>query len=414
MSERPDRLSRRLGLGDATLIGLGSMLGAGIFAALAPAASAASAGLLLGLLLAGTVALFNAMSSAQLARLYPASGGTYVYARERLGPGWGWMAGWAFVVGKLASCAAVALTFGHYVLPGQAQWLAAGAVAVLTALNYRGVRKTATATKVIVAVVLTALAAAVLMMLSGGVSVSNLRPLLGPEGAYGVLQSAGLWFFAFAGYARIATLGEEVREPERNIPRAMFLGLGAALAAYAAVALSALLLVGPDVLVASDAPLVTAVTTAGFGRWSWVVSVGAAFATLGVLLSLLAGVSRMLFAMAADRRLPSYLARVHPRYRVPYLAEVTVGVLVIAVVLLADVRSAIGFSSFTVLLYYAVANLSAFTLRDEERLYRKGWAVLGLGGCLALSFTLPLESVAVGGLVMLAGLVINWLRSRRA
>lgn len=413
MSAAPTRLSRRLGLGDAVLIGLGSMMGAGIFVALAPAASAASAGLLLGLVIAGAVALFNALSSAQLARLYPSSGGTYVYASERLGPGWGWMAGWAFVAGKLASCAAVALTFGHYVLPAYASWLAAGAVVAFTVLNYLGIERTAGATRAIVAIVLIALAAVVLMALSGGTSPGNLSPFLGPNGLYGVLQSAGIWFFAFAGYARIATLGEEVREPRRNIPRAMLLSLGIALTAYTLVALSALLAVGPVTLAGSDAPLVETVSAAGFAHWSWVVVLGAAVATLGVLLSLQAGVSRTLFAMAADRRLPAFLARVHPRHRVPYLAEVTVGLITAIIVMVVGVRSAIGLSSFTVLLYYAIANLSACTLGKEERLYRRAWAAAGLVGCAVLALALPMQSVIAGGLVMLVGLVILVVRSGR-
>ncbi|WP_067075509.1 APC family permease [Methanoculleus horonobensis] len=410
---RPSRLSRRLTTGDAVFIGLGSMIGAGIFTALAPAAAAAGAGLLLGLAIAAAVAYCNASSSAELARLYPASGGTYVYARERLGEFWAWVAGWGFVVGKLASCAAVALTFGYYLAPEYARLLAAGAVIAFMVLNYHGIEKTARATKVIVVVVLLSLAAVVALLFVGEPDIDNISPIVGPNGLYGILQSAGIWFFAFAGYSRIATLAEEVRDPETAIPRAIVLGLGITLLVYVAVVVSALLLVGPALLAESSAPLVTALAGAGLSRWQWIVRVGSTFATLGVLLSLMTGISRMLFAMAADRRMPSVLARVHPVHRVPHLAELAVGIILVAVVLLGDLRTAIGFSSFTVLLYYAVTNLSAYTLTERERLYGRHLAVLGLFGCLVLAFTLPAAAVGVGSAVMLAGIPIYLAQKRR-
>lgn len=410
----PSRLSRRLTAGDAVFIGLGSMIGAGIFTALAPAAAAAGAGLLFGLVIAAAVAYCNASSSAQLARLYPASGGTYVYARERLGEFWAWVAGWGFVVGKLASCSAIALTFGYYLAPEYARLLAAGAVIAFTVLNYHGVEKTARATKVIVAAVLLSLTLIVALIFVGEPDPGNLRPLLGPNGIYGVLQSAGIWFFAFAGYSRIATLGEEVEDPETAIPRAIVLGLSITLFVYAVVVVSALLLVGPAPLAESDAPLVTALVGAGFGEWQWIVRIGSTFATLGVLLSLMTGISRMLFAMARDRRMPTSLARVHPVHRVPHLAGLTVGVILVAVVLLADLRAAIEFSSFTVLLYYAVTNISAYTLKEQERLYGRYLAVLGLSGCLVLAFTLPAAAVGIGSAVMLAGILVYLGQRRRS
>lgn len=412
MNAKTDRLSRSLSTQDAVFIGLGSMIGAGIFAALAPAAAVAQAGLLFGLAIAALVALFNASSSAQLARLYPASGGTYVYAKARLSDFWAWAAGWGFIVGKLASCAAVALTFGYYLFPDYARYLAAGAVIAFMTLNYFGIKKTANATKVVVAVVVLSLVAIVVLILHGTPNIANLQPLYGSSGLYGILQSAGIWFFAFAGYSRIATLGEEVRNPETTIPRAILLGLSLTFLIYAVVVLSALLIVGPATLAQSNAPLLTAVQEAGFAQWQWLVQVGSVFATLGVLLSLMAGTSRTIFAMAADHNLPSYLARVHPTYKVPHLAEITVGLILVVVVLLADVRSAIGFSSFTVLLYYAITNASAHTLKPNERLFRGNLPVLGLVGCLVLAFALPLASVMVGSAVMLFGIAVYALHRR--
>ncbi|MGH9058107.1 MAG: APC family permease, partial [Acidimicrobiales bacterium] len=206
----PPRLRRRLGLRDAVVIGLGSMIGAGVFAAFGPATAAAGTGMPLGLALAAIVAYCNATSSARLAACYPASGGTYVYGRERLGDFWGYLAGWGFVVGKTASCAAMALTAGFYLWPAYAQPVGAGAVVALTAVNYRGIRKSAWLTRTIVAVVLAVLAAVVLVCLTSPVAdVARFGPGPGVSTG-GVLQAAGLLFFAFAGYARVATLGEEV------------------------------------------------------------------------------------------------------------------------------------------------------------------------------------------------------------
>lgn len=409
MTTKTDRLARTLKTKDAVFIGLGSMIGAGIFTALAPAASVAQAGLIFGLAIAAFVAFFNASSSAQLARLYPSSGGTYVYAKERLNDFWAWMAGWGFILGKLASCAAVALTFGYYLSPDYARYLAAAAVIVFMIVNYLGVKKTANATKVIITIVLLSLLAIVVLVLSGKPSLSNLQPLMGQSGLYGILQSAGIWFFAFAGYSRIATLGEEVKDPEKSIPRAILIGLSLTLVIYTVVVLSALLLVGSETLSQSNAPLVTAVQVAGFDNWQWLIKVGSTFATLGVLLSLMTGVSRTMFAMAADHKLPSYLARVHKTNKVPHLAEITVGLMIATVVLLVDVRAAIGFSSFTVLLYYTITNMSAFTLKPSERLFSKSLAVLGFISCLVLAFTLPVKSVIAGSAVMVLGMVIYLL-----
>ncbi|SFY32614.1 APC family permease [Streptomyces atratus] len=399
----PDELQRRLGVSDAVLIGLGSMIGAGIFASLAPAARAAGSGLLIGLALAAVVAYCNATSSARLAALYPASGGTYVYGRERLGEFWGHLAGWAFVVGKTASCGAMALTVGSYVWPGQAHAVAVAAVVALTAVNYAGVQKSALLTRVIVAVVLAVLAAVVAASLTSA-AVDMARLDVGSDAAFGgVLQAAGLLFFAFAGYARIATLGEEVRDPARTIPRAIPVALGITLAVYAAVAVSVLLVLGPGGLAAATAPLTEAARAAGADWLAPVVRAGAAVAALGSLLALILGVSRTTLAMARDHHLPHALATVHPKFKVPHRAELLVGAVVAIVAGTADVRGAIGFSSFGVLAYYAVANASAFTLTPAEGRPARIIPVAGLAGCLVLAFALPLSSVVTGAAALAVG-----------
>lgn len=408
-------LARRLGTTDAVVIGLGSMLGAGVFSVFAPAAQAAGAGLLLGLLVAGAVAYANATASAQLAAQYPISGGTYVYGRERLGPWWGFVAGWGFVVGKTASCAAMALTFAAYVAPsGWERPAGVAAVVVLTAVSCRGITRTARLTRVVVVVVLVALALVVVSALVGGAPRwSRLDLTLGlADGWYGVLQSAGLLFFAFAGYARIATLGEEVRDPRRTIPLAVHIALAVTVLVYGTVAVTLLTVLGPDRLAASATPLATAVQAGG---WTWavpVVTVGAAAAALGALLSLLAGVGRTSLAMARHDDLPRWLDAVDPRHQLPLRAEVTLAVVVCALVLIVDLRGVIGFSSFGVLVYYLVANLAAFTQGPQDRRTPRGLQVAGALGCVVLVATLPLSSVVAGTAVLAAGVVYRLWRTR--
>ncbi|MPZ52784.1 MAG: amino acid permease, partial [Acidimicrobiia bacterium] len=363
-ASEPSRLARRLGLTDAVMLGLGSMIGAGVFVAVGPAAAAAGSGLLLGLAIAGAVAYANATSSAQLAAAYPEAGGTYVYGRERLGPFWGYLAGWGFVVGKSASLAAMALTAGAYLFPGNARVIGVTAVVTMTAVNYSGIEKTARLTKIIVVTVLIVLAVVVVATLSGDLAPANLDNLIG-RGIGGILEAAGLLFFAFAGYARIATLGEEVADPSRTIPRAIPLALGITLIVYAAVMVSALLAVGPDPLAGSSAPLAEAAAGVGLPAVTALVRTGGGVATLGVMLSLLAGISRTIFAMAHNGELPGWLGRVHSTFRTPHWAQLAVGALVAVVVAVADLRGAIGFSSFAVLVYYGIANASAYTQPTE-------------------------------------------------
>lgn len=404
-----DELRRSLGVVDAVVIGLGSMMGAGIFAALGPAARAAGSGLLPGLALAAVVAYCNATSSARLAARYPASGGTYVYGRKRLGDFWGYLAGWGFVVGKTASCAAMALTVGAYVWPAQAHAVAVAVVVALTAVNYAGVRKSAWLTRVIVALVLGVLAAVIVAAFSSGRADIDPFRLAGAT-VGGVVQAAGLLFFAFAGYARIATLGEEVRDPARTIPRAIPLALTIALAVYALVAVAALSVLGPTRLAQSAAPLVETARAAGAARLVPLVQAGAAVAAVGSLLALILGVSRTTLAMARDRHLPHALAAVHPRFRVPHRAELLIGVVVAVLAATTDLRDAIGFSSFAVLIYYAIANASALTLGRDEGRPPRAVPVVGLLGCVVLAFATPRWSVLSGVTVLGIGVAAYAIR----
>jgi APA family basic amino acid/polyamine antiporter len=402
-------LARRLGTGDAVVIGLGSMIGAGVFSAFAPAAAAAGTWLLMGLAIAAGVAYCNAVASAQLAAQYPTSGGTYVYGRERLGEWWGFTAGWGFVVGKTASCAAMALTFASYAVNGS-EWatrlVALAAVVAVTAANYHGISRTAMLARVLVVASIAALLVAICAIAAHGEEGAGRDGLsnFGHGGVYGVLQAAGLLFFAFAGYARIATLGEEVRDPERTIPRAIPLALGITVGLYALVGIALLVALGPEALATSVRPLAAAVDAVGAAWAVPVVRAGAAVASLGALLALIAGVGRTGLAMARNRDLPGWLDSVHPQHRVPDHAELAVAAVVSVLVLTTDLRGAIGFSSFGVLTYYAIANASAYTQDEARRSWPRALNVVGLLACAALVATLPWQSVIAGVGVFAIGL----------
>ncbi len=411
-------LARRLGLGDAVFLGLASMIGAGVFSVWAPAAQAAGAWLLAGLVVAAAVAFANATSSAQLAAVYPTSGGTYVYGREVLGPWWGFAAGWSFVIGKTASCAAMAFTFAAYAVPDAWQRpAAAAAVAALCAVNLLGVTRTARLARILVVLVLAALVVFVAVLVAPPAyhtSGSALVVGVSTGGPWGILPAAGLLFFAFAGYARIATMGEEVRDPARTIPRAIPIALGIVLVVYLAVGAVLVGQFGALRTAASPAPLVDAIVQIAHRDWAaTVVQIGAALAALGALLSLLTGIGRTTLAMARNADLPRWLAAVERRRQVPHRAEIALALVVIALVLTTDLRGAIGFSSFGVLLYYFVANLAALRQGGARRTLR--WVPwFGMLGCAALVLTLPWQSIALGTAILAAGFLLRAVRSRAA
>ena len=445
----PAALSRRLGLRDAVVIGLASMIGAGAFVSLGAAQDLAGSLAPAAVLVAAVVALCNATSTAQLAAQHPAAGGTYHYGRERLGPWWGFLAGWCFVIGKTASCAAMALVVAAYLVPEPLQRpVAALLVVVLTAVNLVGITRTAVLARVLVTVALAALVLTGVRLLAGivaggptggagdGAGAGTWEvpgPLAGQAaglwdgglaavagagegGALGIVlalaQAAALMFFAFAGYARVATLGEEVVAPRRTIPRAILLALATVGALYLVLSVI-LVLVGPAPGEQGwgPAPFRAALDAVGAsGVWAVVVTIGAVAAASGALLALVAGISRTVLAMARERDLPPVLAHVSPRFSVPQRAEAAAGIAVVLLVLLAsDVLVAIAASSFGVLLYYAVANLAALTQTGQWRLFPKPMQWLGLAGCVLLVAALPGRTIVAGLVLVAVGLAYRGL-----
>ena len=403
-------LARRLRLGDAVAIGLGSMIGAGVFSVWAPAIGVAGSGTLIALGIAAIVAYCNATASAQLAAAHPVAGGTYAYARAEIGPWWGFVAGWSFVIGKIASCAAMAMTFAAYAAPdGWEVPVAVAAVVALATVNCFGVTRTALVTRILVVISLIGLAVVVSTGLAGA-SATVPAPL--PDvTAYGVLQGAGLLFFAFAGYARIATMGEEVVDPARTIPRAIALALGGTVVVYTLVAITVIVVLGGDAAT-SATPLADVAAATGSQALTPVIRVAAAAASLGALLALLTGIGRTTLAMSREKDLPRFLAKVDERRQVPRRAEIAIALIVVSIVLLADLRDAIGFSSFGVLLYYLIANAAAFRQSAAARRYPRALQVTGALGCLVLVNTLPLVASVVGTVVVLVGVLYRMTRLR--
>jgi APA family basic amino acid/polyamine antiporter len=285
-------------------------------------------------------------------------------------------------------------------------------VIAVALVNCAGISRTALVTRVLVAAVLVTLVVAAVVCLGDG-SAARLSSGDAPtHGLYGVLQSAGLLFFAFAGYARIATLGEEVREPARVIPRAIVIALAGAVVVYAVIAVAVLSVLGPVGTADSAAPVADAVRATSAGWAVPVVRVGAALASAGALLALVAGLGRTGLAMARERDLPGWLDAVHPRFHVPHRAELTVAAVVVVLVLTTDLRGAIGFSSFGVLLYYFVANASAYRQPTTARRFPRWLQLLGCTGCLVLVATLPWRAVVVGLVVVAAGVAVRVLGGR--
>jgi basic amino acid/polyamine antiporter, APA family len=401
-------LERRLGLGSAIWIGLASMLGAGVFFVWSPAAAAAGELLLVSLGIAAVVACLNALSTAQLAMRHPIAGGAYSFGRETIGPWTGFSAGWLFLWGKTASVGAIALIAGGYLWPESARLVAVGLVAFFAVVNMTGIRSTAAVSAVLVSIVLAGLTAFVLgIRLSGGTGATA----SGASGidVFGVLQGAALIFFAFAGYARMATLGEEVRNPRRTLPLAILLALGIALFVYANVAVLCLTLLGPTTLAATDSPLAALLG----GPWEPVIRTVAGIACLGSLVGILAALSRTGLAMARNRDLPGGLARISARTKAPILAEATTALLAIVGVLTLPPETLVGLSSCAVLGYYGIAHAAAFRQPAEERWLPRAVQVAGLVGCAALALCLPLPAVLTTLAVLAAGLVIRAVAQRR-
>lgn len=404
-------LLRHLTLKDAVAIGLGAIIGAGIFVVTGVAAGVSGPAFILGLMAAGLIATFNALSSAQLASIYPQSGGTYEYGYRLLNPALGFSAGWMFLISKLSAAGVVAIGFGSYfyqLVPVASPLLfSVFAVIFLTIANFLGIKKAGTLNIVVVAITLLSL---FYLIISGipDIQPQNFEPFA-PFGISGIAEAAALLFFAFTGYARIATLAEEVSEPKKTIPKAIIITIVTAIILYAAVSVVAIGVIGAEKMANSTSPLqlvAEALTTPGIRV---IVTIGASTAMLGVLLSQILGISRMMLAMGRRNDLPPFLNRVHTKYRIPHIGIVLTGGIILVLTLLGSFEFIVRSATFTILLYYSITNLAALKQPRKERLYGRIIPVCGLVGCLIMSVSLPLNVILSGIGLLAVGFLIRYL-----
>ncbi|PSP08715.1 MAG: amino acid permease [Cyanobacteria bacterium SW_7_48_12] len=427
----PQQLKPELGVFGAAMMGMGSIVGTGVFVSIGIAAGVAGAAVILAVAMGALVATCNGLSSAQLAANHPVSGGTYEYGYQYLNPWLGFTAGWMFLLAKTASAATAALGFSSYLLNalglsdrGLHIPFALAAVVLFTILVLTGIRRSNRTNIAIVSITLLSLlffvAAGLPVVVSNG--ANHLTPLVVSNGANHltpsfedvsnpvarVLQASALMFVAYTGYGRIATLGEEVRQPRQTIPKAMIVTMVVIMLLYMAVAVVGIGAVGAESLSAATgeaaAPLVVAARNFGVPGSSQVLAVGAITAMLGVLLNLILGLSRVLLAMARRKDMPGSMARLN-QARTPSSAVLLVGMAIACFVLIGNVKTTWSFSAFTVLIYYALTNLSALRLPEEGRLYPRWVAWIGLGNSLFLAFWVEQPIWLVGLGLILGGLI---------
>jgi APA family basic amino acid/polyamine antiporter len=414
MQQAGQTLRRELGLLDAVAIGFGAIVGAGIYVVTGLAAGSAGPAFLIALVIAGLAAAANALSSAQLAAAYPQSGGTYEYGYRVLGPAAGFAAGCMFLISKLAAAGTVALGLAAYVdvlLPGTSpRIIAVAAVALFTALNYAGIRRSSRVNIVIVTVSVGALLAFIIFG-AFHFDGAQLRPFA-PHGWRAVLQAAALLFFAYTGYARVATLGEEVRDPARTIPRAIIITVVGAIALYLATGLIAIGVAGAESLARTGAPLHTAALATGSAALPLIIALGAIAAMLGVILSQVLGLSRVVLAMSRRGDLPAPLAAVHARFGTPHRAVLAVGVVAAIIAATGTLAGVAAAATFAILVYYAITNVAALRMPAPLRLYPRFIAYTGLVACSLLALSLPLPTILTGTALLAAAFAARLLLRR--
>jgi len=407
-------LLRSLTLKDAVGVGLGAIIGAGIFVVTGIAAGVSGPAFLVGLLVAGIIATFNALSSAQLASKYPHSGGTYEYGYILINPAFGFSAGWMFLVSKLAGAGFVALGFGSYffqLMPiASPMTFSVLAVIFLTAANYFGIKKAGWLNLAIVAITLLSL---IYLAFSGipEVNFENFKPFA-PFGISGIAEAAALLFFAFTGYARIATLAEEVVNPKKTIPKAIIITIVTAIILYSVISVVAIGVIGTENMANSTSPLQVVADALNTPAISSIITIGASTAMLGVLLSQILGISRVMLAMGRRNDLPPVFKSIHEKYRVPHIGILFTGLIILILTLIGSFEFIVRAATFTILLYYSITNLAAIKQPKKDRMYGRLIPILGLIGCLAMSASLPLNVVFSGVGLLLAGFLLRFLYHR--
>ena len=379
--------NRTLTLKNSIYLGLSSMIGAGLFNNIAPTAKISSYGSILGLLLASTVAIANASSSAQLSSLFPKTGGTYLYANEVLGKPYAILAGSVFIIGKTISCVAIALTLGNYLSPVYGKEIGVILCISIFLLSFSGIHKTAEIAKWFVWIIFGLL----LFYAFSIISTPNIKlsiPIFERISFNDILLSASIWFFAFTGYSRLATFGEEIRNPKKIIPPAIFTGLGVTIFLYFGVTWLTLSIISPEFIMNSNTPLLVAMDVSRFSEFSFLIVFASSIAMGSVFLALMPGISRIYVALSRDNVIPKGFSKIHKKFNSAYFSEGFVLISVLVGIYSFDVIESIKLSSFFILIYYMITNFCVIKLEKDERLYSVVIAFYGLMACLVFAVTL--------------------------
>ena len=379
--------NRTLTLKSSIYLGLSSMIGAGLFNNIAPTSKISSYGSIIGMLIASSLAFANASSSAQLSSLFPKTGGTYLYAKEVLGKPYGIAAGVVFVIGKTISCIAIALTIGNYLSPVYGKEIGVVLCLLIFLLSFSGIHKTAEIARWFVWILFGLLTFYSISIISTP-GVNYAIPVFSDVSFDNVLLSASIWFFAFTGYSRLATFGEEVKNPKEIIPTAIFTGLGITVFLYLIISWLTLSVVSPEIIMNSSTPLLVAMDVSRFSDFTFLVVFASSIAMVSVFLALMPGISRIYVALSRDRILPQAFSKIHKKFNSAYLSEASVLISVVIGIYIFDVVGSIKTSSFFILIYYTITNLCVIKLDKEKRLYSVVVAYYGFAFCLVLAIAL--------------------------
>ena len=379
--------NRTLTLKSSIYLGLSSMIGAGLFNNIAPTSKISSYGSLIGLLIASSLAFANASSSAQLSSLFPRTGGTYLYAKEVLGRPYDIIAGVVFIIGKTISCVAIALTVGNYLSPVYGRELGVVLCLLIFLLSFSGINKTAEIAKWFVWILFGLLMFYSFSIISTS-GVNYAIPVFDDISFDSILLSASIWFFAFTGYSRLATFGEEIKNPKEIIPTAIFTGLGITVFLYLIITWLTLSIVSPEIIMNSSTPLLVAMDVSRFSEFTFLVIFASSIAMVSVFLALMPGISRIYVALSRDKILPQGFSKIHKKFNSAYFSEAFVLISVIIGIYSFDVVGSIKLSSFFILIYYTITRLCVIKLDKENMLYSVCIAYYGFTLCLVLSVTL--------------------------
>ncbi len=400
-------LKREIGLFGATALGIGAIIGSGIFIVTGIVAGIAGPAMIISVVIAGIISLFSALSIAELSAYMPVEGGTYAFARKLISPFAGYIAGWIWIFSNIFVGAAVSLGFAHYfasLVPAVPIKIIAVIICLIfIIINYLGLKESTLLNNILVTLKVLILLFFIAFGL-GFFTITHFTPLA-PSGMTGILSGAALIFFAYTGFARVTIMAEEVKEPEKTIPRSIYLALGISTFLYILVSVIAVGLVGTSALAQSGSPLAAAIMVTGSPAAVLLISSGAMIATASVLLTTIMGISRIVFAMARNNDLPAFLSTISPRFSTPHYAIGITGALMIGAILLADLSLVVAVSTFAILISYFIANISALRLPRQFQRYPAVIPVVGAITCTGLIVFLNVNAWIIGIIGLAIGLV---------